>query len=99
MATALIRPLAWKSPYAARAALEKAKKQKKKKERKKRKLLCSVFINCSIVFQYLSFLYLFILPLLLGLVLGFFGVNIHNISMNILYMDSSISMQKFLKHV
>jgi len=28
-ATALIRPLAWESPYAAGVALEKAKKQKK----------------------------------------------------------------------
>ena len=29
-ATALIRPLAWESPYAVEAALEKAKRQKKK---------------------------------------------------------------------
>ena len=29
-ATALIRPLAWETPYAAGAALEKAKSQKKK---------------------------------------------------------------------
>ena len=29
-ATALIRPLAWEPPYAARAAIEKAKRQKKK---------------------------------------------------------------------
>jgi len=31
-ATALIRPLAWEPPYAAGAALEKAKSQKKKKK-------------------------------------------------------------------
>ena len=31
VATALIRPLAWESPYAQGAALEKAKRQKKKK--------------------------------------------------------------------
>ena len=31
-ATALIRPLAWEPPYAAGAALEKAKKTKKKKK-------------------------------------------------------------------
>ena len=29
--TAPIRPLSWESPYAAKAALEKAKSQKKKK--------------------------------------------------------------------
>ena len=33
MATVLIRPLAWESPYAAEAALEKAKRQKKKTTR------------------------------------------------------------------
>ena len=40
VAVALIRPLAWKSPYATGAALEKAKRQKdkKKKKEKKRKL-------------------------------------------------------------
>ena len=32
VATALIRPLAWELPYAARTALEKAKRQKKKKK-------------------------------------------------------------------
>ena len=39
VATALIRPLAWEYPYAAGAALEKAKRQKKKgrKERKERR--------------------------------------------------------------
>ena len=31
-ATAPIRPLAWQPPYAAGAALEKAKRQKKKKK-------------------------------------------------------------------
>ena len=31
-ATAPIRPLAWESPYALKAALEKAKRQKKKKK-------------------------------------------------------------------
>ena len=31
-ATALIRPLPWEPPYAAGAALEKAKKDKKKKK-------------------------------------------------------------------
>ena len=35
-ATAPIRPLAWKTPYAAGAALEKAKKTKKKKKKKKK---------------------------------------------------------------
>ena len=34
-ATALIRPLAWEPPYAAGAALEKAKRQKKKGIKKK----------------------------------------------------------------
>ena len=34
VATALIRPLAWESPYAAGAALEKAKRQKNKKQKK-----------------------------------------------------------------
>ena len=33
-ATAPIRPLAWESPHAARAALEKAKRPKKEKENK-----------------------------------------------------------------
>ena len=33
-ATAPTGPLAWESPYAAGAALEKAKRQKRKKERK-----------------------------------------------------------------
>ena len=37
MATALIRPLAWEPPYAAEAALEKARRQKKRKEKKKKK--------------------------------------------------------------
>ena len=32
-ATALLRPLAWESPYAMGVALEKAKRQKKKKKR------------------------------------------------------------------
>ena len=36
VATAPIRPLAWEPPYAAGAALEKAKRQKKKKKKKKR---------------------------------------------------------------
>jgi len=36
-ATALIRPLAWESPYAMGAALEKAKRQKKEKRKKKKK--------------------------------------------------------------
>ena len=34
VATAPIRPLAWESPYAARAAKEIAKRQKKKKKKK-----------------------------------------------------------------
>ena len=39
VATTLIRPLAWDSPYAAEAALEKAeKKRKKKKKKQKRKI-------------------------------------------------------------
>ena len=33
MATAPIRPLAWESPYAAEAALEKAKNKIKKKKK------------------------------------------------------------------
>jgi len=33
MATAPIGPLAWESPYAVGAALEKAKRQKKKKKK------------------------------------------------------------------
>jgi len=33
-ATALIGPLAWEPPYAAGAALEKAKRQKKKKKKR-----------------------------------------------------------------
>ena len=33
VATALIRPLAWESPYAAGAALEKTPQSKKKKKR------------------------------------------------------------------
>ena len=37
VATALIRPLAWEPPYAAGAALEKAKRQKKKELPKKKK--------------------------------------------------------------
>ena len=37
VATAPIQPLAWEPPYAAGAALEKAKKDKKKKKKKKRK--------------------------------------------------------------
>ena len=42
-ATALIGPLAWESPYATGAALEKAKRQKKKKEiRKERKTTAGV---------------------------------------------------------
>ena len=36
VATAPIRPLTWEPPYAAGAALEKAKRQKKKKKKKKR---------------------------------------------------------------
>ena len=36
-ATAPIGPLAWETPYAAGAALEKAKRQKKKKEKEKKK--------------------------------------------------------------
>ena len=32
VATVLIRPLAWESPYAAGAALEKRKKKKKEEE-------------------------------------------------------------------
>ena len=35
--TAPIRPLAWEPPYAAGAALEKAKRQKEKKKEKKEK--------------------------------------------------------------
>ena len=36
-AIAPIRPLAWEPPYAAGAALEKAKRPKKKKKKKKEK--------------------------------------------------------------
>jgi len=38
-ATALIRPLAWDPPYAAGAALEKAKRPKKQKTKNKQKTL------------------------------------------------------------
>ena len=34
LATAPIRPLAWKAPYATGAALKKAKRQKKKKKKR-----------------------------------------------------------------
>ena len=34
VATALIKPLAWEPPYAAGAALEKAKRQKQKQKQK-----------------------------------------------------------------
>ena len=36
-AIALIRPLAWESPYEVGAALKRQKKQKKKKKKKKKK--------------------------------------------------------------
>jgi len=35
VATASIRPLAWETPHAVGAALEKAKRQKRKKKKKK----------------------------------------------------------------
>ena len=38
VATAPIRPLAWEPPYAAEAALEKAKRQKDKKKKKETQL-------------------------------------------------------------
>ena len=41
MATAPIRPLAWESPYAAGAALEKAKRQKKSHSGR-----CEVVTHC-----------------------------------------------------
>ena len=37
VATALIRPLAWESPYAVGAAQEIAKRQKKKKKKKRKR--------------------------------------------------------------
>ena len=37
MATAPIQPLAWESPYAVAAALEKAKRQRKKDKKKEKK--------------------------------------------------------------
>ena len=37
MATAPIQPLAWESPYAVAAALEKAKRQRKKRKKRKEK--------------------------------------------------------------
>ena len=51
MATALIRPLAWESPYAAGAAQEMTKRQKKKKEKEKIK-----FANLGVIIaiQWLS---------------------------------------------
>ena len=42
-ATALIRPLAWKPPYAAAAALKRQTRQKKKK---KKHILKSTFYTC-----------------------------------------------------
>ena len=42
-ATALIGPLAWERPYAAGAALEKAKRQKKKKVA----VIIITFVNAS----------------------------------------------------
>ena len=46
-ATAPIRPLAWESPYAAEAALEKAKRKKKKK---KRKLVTGFYVWCMCMY-------------------------------------------------
>ena len=40
VATALIRPLTWESPYAVEVALEKAKRQKKKDGGEQRKAFC-----------------------------------------------------------
>ena len=37
LATSLIGPLTWESPYAAGASLEKAKRQKKKKRKEKKR--------------------------------------------------------------
>ena len=45
VATSLIRPLAWEPPYAAEAALEKAKRPRKKK--KKRKEACYVHYSLN----------------------------------------------------
>ena len=43
VATALIRPLVWESPYATGAALEKAKRQKKKYIY----IYIYIYINCT----------------------------------------------------
>ena len=49
-ATAPIRPLAWKPPYAAEAALEMAKK-KRQKEGKKKKYESYGYIDCERINQ------------------------------------------------
>ena len=43
VATALMRPLAWESPYAAEAAPEKAKRPKKKKKKIGNNHLCNIY--------------------------------------------------------
>ena len=47
VATALIRPLAWETPYGAGAALEKAKRPKKIKNKKVKILLVNDVIMYS----------------------------------------------------
>ena len=56
-ATAPIRSLAGESPYAAGAALEKAKRPKKKKKRKK-----STFNKDTFYIFYILFIFIFIMP-------------------------------------
>ena len=63
VATALIRPLAWETPYAAGAALEKAKSQKNKNENKnkttrlKKIMLVRKYLLCTIIHMSFSSLY------------------------------------------
>jgi len=50
-ATAPIRPLAWKVPYAVGVALEKAKKQKKKKEKEAHSFVAGTDFVCVCLFR------------------------------------------------
>ena len=64
VATAPIGPLAWEPPYAAGAALEKAKRQKKKKKKKKEMyyLYFHVFANLlKMIFLFFFFVFFFLL--------------------------------------
>jgi len=54
VATALIRPLAWESPYAAGAAQEMAQRQKKKEEEKEEKESRCQDANISNQFKFMA---------------------------------------------